>query len=159
MIKQIESGYCLYNHMAKLIIISSITLLYACNQTPPKIKTIHMKELVFTCDLKDNPEAIEKYKKYHDPEFIWPEVNNAANVSGYESIGIYLFGNRLVMILRYPEKMELAEINECYAGSDPKMKEWAELMGAFQLPPPGANHGQVWVQMEKIYEFNKQESK
>jgi L-rhamnose mutarotase len=114
------------------------------------------KQIIMTCDLVSDPDIIEAYKKYHSKEYIWPEVNKAAEVSGYESIEIFLSGNRLVMIITYPENMNIDEINERYANADKiKMQEWSDLMSSFQKTPPGADSTRTWAQMEQIYCFKK----
>jgi len=33
-----------------------------------------MKTFCFALDLKDDPELIAEYKRYHEPDSIWPEV-------------------------------------------------------------------------------------
>jgi len=138
------------------VIIEMISLVSCRNSNEKKRPNMETKKMVMTCDLADNPEVIQAYKKYHSNEHIWPEVNKAAEVSGYESIEIFQFGNRLVMILEYPENLSLEKINERYANSNPeKMKEWADLMSSFQQAPPGADSAKTWVEMEAIYIFRK----
>jgi len=58
-----------------------------------------MKRYCLTCDLKDNPELIEKYKWHHRPENQWPEINESIKAAGVVSMEIYLFGNRMFMIM------------------------------------------------------------
>lgn len=139
-----------------LSILILATLFFSCNNQKGKGDEVKIKQIVMTCNLKDNPQVIEKYKKYHSQDHVWPEVTEAARQSGYTSIKIYLFDTRLVMILTYPENLDFEEINKRYAESNPeKMKEWAEIMSGFQIAPPGADSSETWVEMEKIYEFTK----
>ncbi len=131
-------------------------LFYTCNNQKKEDNKVKTKQVVMTCNLKDNPQIIKKYKQYHSKEHIWPEVTQAAKQSGYTSIKIYLFDTRLVMILNYPENLDIEEINKRYAESNPnKMKEWADIMSDFQIAPTGADSSETWVEMEKIYEFIK----
>jgi len=110
-----------------------------------------------TCDLK-NDSVVKEYIKYHSDKYIWPEVQEAAKVSGYESIEIYQFDKRLVMILKYPENMNIDSINACYANSHPEtLAKWSKIMGALQTAPPGADSSKTWIAMEKIYNFKKTE--
>ncbi|MFW6219184.1 MAG: L-rhamnose mutarotase [Bacteroidota bacterium] len=118
-------------------------------------KDVKLKTVVYTCDLKEDDKIIDTYKKLHG-EHVWPEVQEAARVSGYHSIRIYNLDNRLVMILEYPETQSLDEINKRYAESNPgKMKEWSELMESFQKAPPQQDSSKTWVEMEVIYKFEK----
>ena len=111
-------------------------------------------EVVMTTELKDEPEAIRKYEFYHSKDGCWPEIENAARISGLRSVRIYRAGNRLVMILTLPDDLTLEEMDKLYQDSSPKVKEWGELMGKFQQAPPFAEEGQVWVPMKRIHDFS-----
>ena len=54
-------------------------------------------------DLKDEPELIESYKKYHRPENFRPEITASIKESGIVNMEIYLTGNRLFMIMEVDE--------------------------------------------------------
>lgn len=110
----------------------------------------------FTCNLQNNEDAISKYKQYHSAEGIWPEVTKAAEDSGMLKLRIYIQASRLVMIISLPESLSFDEFNRRYAESSPKLKEWADIMGTFQIAPPGAEEGQTWVKMENIYDYQKE---
>ena len=136
-----------------------IALLMACNSKPvdngqenSQTKSV---DYYFTCNLQDNEAVISKYKQYHSADGVWPEVTRAAEVSGADKLQIYIQATRLVMIISLPESLSFDEFNRRYAESSPKLKEWAEIMGAFQIAPPGAEEGQTWVKMENIYDFQK----
>jgi len=108
-----------------------------------------MKRYCLTCDLKDNPELIEKYKWHHRPENQWPEINESIKAAGVVSMEIYLFGNRMFMIMDVNETFSFAkqaEINQ----SD-KSVEWETLMWDFQQGVPGSKPGEKWVLMEEVY--------
>jgi L-rhamnose mutarotase len=112
-----------------------------------------MKQIVFMAELKDEASATKKYRYYHGPEGVWPEVLHAAKESGLKSVKIYQHGNRLVMILELPEDLSLDEMNRRYAASSVRLKEWGEIMSALQQPPPGASPGETWVTMEMIHDY------
>jgi L-rhamnose mutarotase len=78
-------------------------------------------------------------------------------VSGFVQIRIYRFGNRLVMIQTIPADADLDEINRKYAATSERTKEWGTLMSKFQQPPPGAKPGEVWVEMNPIYDYENGE--
>lgn len=54
-----------------------------------------------TQDLKDDPQLIAEYKRYHQK--IWPEITASLKESGVEDAEIYLMGARMVMILEVNE--------------------------------------------------------
>lgn len=110
-----------------------------------------MKTYCLTLDLKDNPELIEEYKRYHRPENIWPEVSANILSQGILREEIYLAGTRMVMILRTTDDFSL-EAKKAADLANPKMQEWEKLMWKYQQPAPGAKPGDKWLLMEKIFE-------
>ncbi len=111
-----------------------------------------MKTYCLALDLKYDPDVIAEYKRYHQPENIWPEVVAHIKDQGILSEEIYLLGARMVMVLRATDDFSL----ETYAASfhaNPKMQAWEELMWNFQKPTPQAKPGEKWVAMEKIFEL------
>jgi hypothetical protein len=40
--------------------------------------------------------------------------------------------------------------------SDPRCREWEELMKTFQQPPPGAKRGEVWARMKPAFDMKAQ---
>src|SRR6201986_493740 len=101
-------------------------------------------------DLKDSPELIAEYRRYH--QHIWPEITQSIRESGIEDMEIYLLGTRMFMIM---------EVNGafCFAAkaetdrANPKVREWEELMWKFQNPLPQAQPGEKWVLMERIFKL------
>jgi len=143
--------YLLLHKRLFILLICVFTI--SCNTESSK--NVKLETVVYTCDLRENDKVIDTYKKLHG-EHVWPEVQEAARVSGYHSIRIYNLDNRLVMILEYPETRSLEEINKRYAESNPgKMKEWSKLMESFQQAPPQQDSSKTWVEMEVIYKFEK----
>lgn len=102
-------------------------------------------------DLKDDPALIEEYKRYHQPDGIWPEVVAAIRSSGILNQQIFLLGTRLIMVLQTPDNFSFddkAELDQ----NNPSMKAWEDLMNRFQQPVPQARFGEKWTLMEKIFE-------
>ena len=135
-----------------------IVAMVSCNkhQSDRQIATKVEKtvDYVYTCNLKNNPDSIARYKYYHSTEGIWPEVIKTYEESGAASVKIYLKHTRLVMIVSLPESLSWEEFSKRYESSYPKkMKEWGDLMEPFQTPPPFAEEGETWVKMEQIFEF------
>lgn len=105
-----------------------------------------------TLDLKDDPNLITTYKRYH--EQIWPEITQSIKESGIEDMEIYLFGNRLFMIMEVDERFSFAA-KAAADRNNPKVQEWETLMWKFQQPLPQAKQGEKWMLMEKIFTLEK----
>jgi len=105
-----------------------------------------------TLDLKDDPNLITMYKRYH--EQIWPEITQSIKESGIEDMEIYLFGNRLFMIMEVNERFSFAS-KAAADRNNPKVQEWETLMWKFQQPLPQAKQGEKWMLMEKIFTLEK----
>lgn len=105
-----------------------------------------------TLDLKDDPNLITMYKRYH--EQIWPEITQSIRESGIEDMEIYLFGNRLFMIMEVNEHFSFAS-KAAADRNNPKVQEWETLMWKFQQPLPQAKQGEKWMLMEKIFTLEK----
>ncbi len=105
-----------------------------------------------TLDLKDDPNLITAYKRYH--EQVWPEITQSIKDSGIEEMEIYLFGNRLFMIMEVNEGFSFAA-KAAADRSNPKVQEWETLMWKFQQPLREAKPGEKWMLMEKIFSLEK----
>ena len=108
-----------------------------------------MKKYCLALDLVENEDLIEKYKWHHKPENQWPEINQSIKDAGVTNMEIYLFGNRMFMIMEVNESFSFEKMDEINQGSKPV--EWEELMWGFQKPIPGCKPGEKWVQMEQIF--------
>jgi L-rhamnose mutarotase len=110
------------------------------------------RRFCLTLDLKDDPELIAEYKRYH--ENIWPEIADSIAGSGIEDMEIYLLGTRMFMIMEVNESFSF----EAKARSDelnPKVQEWEKLMWRFQQALPQARAGEKWLLMERIFTLQK----
>lgn len=105
-----------------------------------------------TLDLKDDPNLIAEYKKYHKK--IWPEITASLKQSGVEDAEIYLLGTRMCMILQVNEKFSFE--SKAHADQEnPKVREWEELMWRFQKPMPQAKAGEKWILMDRIFKLEQ----
>jgi len=105
-----------------------------------------------TLGLKDDPELIAEYKRYH--EKIWPEIAESIKGSGVEDMEIYLLGTRMFMVMEVNERFSF----EAKAKADrdnPRVREWEELMWKFQQPLPEAKPGEKWLLMDRIFKLEK----
>ena len=103
-------------------------------------------------DLKDDPKLIAEYKEYH--EKIWPEITRSIKDSGIEELEIYLLGTRMFMIMEVNERFSF-EAKARADQSNPKVREWEELMWEFQQPLPLARPGEKWLLMERIFKLEQ----
>lgn len=105
-----------------------------------------------TLNLKDDPELILEYKRYH--EKIWPEITKSIRDSGIIDMEIYLLGSRLFMVMEtndtfsFDSKAEADRMN-------PKVREWERLMWKFQQELPNCKPGEKWVLMERIFKLEE----
>jgi|SRR5579864_72160 len=105
-----------------------------------------------TLDLKDDPQLVAEYKRYH--EKIWPEITDSIKQSGIEDLEIYLLGTRLFMIMEVNETFSFSA-KDAADRSNPKVQEWESLMWRFQKPLPQAKPGEKWLLMERIFKLEQ----
>ena len=113
---------------------------------------MNRRRYCLTLDLKDDPQLIAEYKRYH--EKIWPEITLSIKDAGILDMEIYLLGTRMFMVMEVNEQFSF----EAKAQADrknPKAREWEELMWKFQEPLPEAKPGEKWLLMEKIFRLEK----
>ena len=103
-------------------------------------------------DLKDDPQLIADYKRYHQK--IWPEITESIKRSGIEDLEIYLLGTRLFMIMEVNDAFSFAA-KDAADRSDQTVQEWEQLMWRFQKPLPQAKPGEKWLLMERIFKLEK----
>jgi L-rhamnose mutarotase len=111
------------------------------------------KRYCATLDLKDDPELIREYRRYHSPAVHWPEIANGIRSVGILDMQIYLIGNRMFMVAQtVPEfdwdagmkKLSMLE----------RQPEWASLMSKFQQKLPGTKTLN-WELMENVFDLDR----
>jgi L-rhamnose mutarotase len=110
-----------------------------------------MKTYCLALDLRDEPDLIAEYRKYHEPGTIWPEIVENIKSQGILRETIFLIGNRMVMVLETTDDFSF-EAKAAFDQANPKMREWEDLMWKYQKALPQARPGEKWIQMEKIFE-------
>ncbi len=106
------------------------------------------KRYCLTLDLKDDPQLITEYRRYHQK--IWPEITKSIRDAGIEDMEIYLLGTRMFMIMEVNEHFSFDKKAKADA-ANPKVQEWEKLMWKFQKPLPNAKPGEKWLLMERIF--------
>ena len=110
------------------------------------------RRFCMACDLKDDPELIEEYKRYHAAGNAWPKVTQNTLDTGIVDMEIYLTGNRMFMIMEVDETFDPARKAEMDA-NNPKVQEWEQLMWKFQQELPWAKEGEKWIPLERIFKL------
>jgi L-rhamnose mutarotase len=110
---------------------------------------------VFTVNLKDDPAAIEAYRRYHRD--VWPEVLQSLREAGVERMDIYVLDRRAVMIVETPDGLDYRTAIQSHAASSERVAEWERLMASLQESPAGAGPGEWWASMEPVFHFHHQE--
>jgi len=105
-----------------------------------------------TLDLKDDPQLIAEYRKYH--EKIWPEITASIRESGIEDMEIYLLGTRMFMIMEVRDGFSFERKADADR-ANPKVQEWEQLMWKFQWALPQAKPGEKWLRMDRIFKLEE----
>ena len=114
-----------------------------------------MQRFCLTLDLKDDPELITEYERWHAKGAGWPEVRANDLKAGIRDLQIYRTGNRMFMILETDDQFTFEKKRELDADNS-HVQEWERLMWTFQQPLPWAEEGQKWVLMDQIFQFDKE---
>jgi len=110
-----------------------------------------MKRYCLALDLKNDPQLIAEYEKYH--QAVWPEIKQSISGSGIENMEIYRVMNRLFMIMEVNDTFS-AEKKAAADAGNPKVQEWEALMWKYQQALPIAKPGEKWIVMDKIFTLN-----
>ena len=103
-----------------------------------------------TLDLKNDPKLISEYERYH--KNVWPEITESIKDAGIEDLEIYRLGTRMFMIMEVSERFSFPAKARADQ-TNPKVREWEELMWKFQQPLPQAKPGEKWLLMERIFKL------
>ena len=105
-------------------------------------------------NLKDDPEAIEAYRRYHRD--VWPEVLSSLRQAGIQQMEIHLLGRCAVMVVEMTEGVDCRKALAAHASSNGRVAEWERLMRSLQ-EPAAAGGDERWAFMEPIFQMNEQE--
>lgn len=109
-----------------------------------------MKRYTLALDLVDDKVLIKEYEDYHTA--IWPEIKTSIVDAGILDMEIYRFENRLFMIMEVNDDFSF-EKKSIMDADNPKVQEWEALMWEYQQAIPGAQAGEKWVLMNKIFQL------
>lgn len=101
-------------------------------------------------ELESDEEAIREYRRLHSEGVQWKEIRDGIRQVGILEMEIYIFGNRLVMVVDAPVDFDwdkkMAEL-----ATLPRQAEWEEVVGKFQKCSKGATSDEKWHMMERIF--------
>ena len=110
-----------------------------------------MKQIAKTILLKDDPDLMAQYRRFHD--YIWPEVVDSFKQVGVLDIQIWMIGRRLFMLMTTTDAFNPDSDFDKYLNLHPKNKEWEDLMASFQEKAPEAKPYEHWAEMELIFQM------
>ena len=113
---------------------------------------IATKRFCQTLDLKNDSSLIAEYKYWHTNENIWPEIPHGIREVGILDMEIYIFENRLFMIMETPVDFEWDEAFSKLALLD-RQAEWESFMSKFQVSSEHATSNDKWQLMERIFKL------
>ncbi|HEY0685904.1 MAG TPA: L-rhamnose mutarotase [Steroidobacter sp.] len=114
-----------------------------------------MQRLCFALDLKEDPQLIDQYRKWHEPGGPPPAVTRSLREAGIESLEIYLCGNRLFMLIEADATFSVENKARADAANE-AVRAWEQLMWNFQQRLPWAREGEKWLPAQRIYDLNSQ---
>jgi L-rhamnose mutarotase len=108
-----------------------------------------MKQYGRTINLKDDPAILRRYVEYH--RAAWPEVERGLKSIGIRRMMIWMMGRQLFMFMETDDGFDSERDFARYEASQPRIKEWQDLMASFQEPVAGAQPGEWWADMQLVY--------
>jgi L-rhamnose mutarotase len=111
------------------------------------------KRYCMALDLRNDAELIRQYKQVHTKQGIWPEIPKGIKESGVSDMEIYLWSNRMYMILEAPPAWDF-DSGMAKMGSLERQKEWGDFVWQFQQLLPYSQNGEKWMLMENVFQLN-----
>ena len=108
------------------------------------------KRYVQTLDLRDDPDMIREYRKWHSKEFHWKEVRDGIRALGILEMEIYILGTRLVMVVDTPEDFNWDKAMQ-QLSTLPRQAEWEAFVSKFQGCNAQATSNEKWQMMERMF--------
>ena len=108
------------------------------------------KRYVQTLDLRDDPDMIREYRKWHSKEFHWKEIRDGIKAVGILEMEIYIHGTRLVMIVDAPDDFDWKAAMDKLA-TMPRQAEWEAFVAKLQGCNLDARSDEKWQMMERMF--------
>ena len=108
------------------------------------------KRYVQVLELRDDPEMIREYRKWHSREYQWKEIRDGIREVGILEMEIYIRGTQLVMIVDAPEDFDWkAEMDRL--ATLPRQAEWEAFVARLQGCREDARSDEKWQMMERMF--------
>ncbi|MCD8235523.1 MAG: L-rhamnose mutarotase [Prevotellaceae bacterium] len=108
------------------------------------------RRFVQTLELKDDPQMIAEYRRWHSREFHWREIREGIRSVGILEMEIYIFNTTLVMIVDTPIDFDWGKAM-ARLSSMPRQAEWEALVAKLQGCCPEARSDEKWQMMERMF--------
>ena len=115
-----------------------------------KTFTCKKKRYVQTLELRDYPDMIKEYLKWHSDEYHWKEIRDGIKAVGILEMEIYILGTRLVMIVDAPEDFDWQAAMDKLA-TLPRQAEWEAFVARLQGCRADARSDEKWQMMERMF--------
>lgn len=101
-------------------------------------------------EITDDSEMIRLYRECHTKEKSWKEIRDGIRSVGIHEMELYIFGNKVVMIVETPLDFDWESAMAKLAGL-PRQAEWEALVAKFQGCDANATSDQKWQLMERMF--------
>lgn len=108
------------------------------------------RRFVQTLELKDDPQMIAEYRRWHSRKYHWREIREEIRSVGILEMEIYIFNTTLVMIVDTPLDFDW-EKAMARLSSMPRQAEWEALVARLQGCCPEARSDEKWQMMERMF--------
>lgn len=109
-----------------------------------------VKRFCRTMDLKNDAALIAEYVSRHSKEKAWPEIRAGIRSVGILEMEIYIWDNRLFMIVEAPINFDWESAMTKLA-TLPRQQEWEDVMSIFQKCKEGDLAEEKWRMMRRIF--------
>ncbi len=108
------------------------------------------KRFVQILELRDDPDMIAQYRKWHSQEYQWKEIRDGIREVGILEMEIYILGTKLVMIVDAPADFDWDSAMARLA-TLPRQAEWEAFVAKFQGCSAEARSDEKWQMMERMF--------
>ena len=109
-----------------------------------------VKRFCRTMDLKNDAALIAEYVNRHSREKAWPEIKAGIRSVGILEMEIYIWDNRLFMIVETPVNFDW-ESAMAKLATLPRQQEWEDFMSILQKCKEGDCAEEKWMMMRRIF--------
>ncbi|WP_300812241.1 L-rhamnose mutarotase [uncultured Bacteroides sp.] len=121
-----------------------------CQGYRTKEYAMPVKRYCQTLNLKDNPTLIAEYRRIHSKAEAWPEIREGIRSIGILEMEMYIYGNRVFMIVETPLDFDW-EVAMEQLSHLPRQQEWEDFVARFQDCLPGSTSADKWKLMERMF--------